>query len=132
QALIRQTIGGSAHGGEPSLLTAILERIIKDERRHFAFYYNQARRRLREPAAQKLTSFLLRLFWTPVGVSVRGDPSMRRVCGFLFPDDGGLRDLNAVDTMAQRLPGLGWFNLASRYARQNQRRVVAPLNPALI
>jgi hypothetical protein len=130
QALIRQTGGDWMHGREPSLLTTILERIIKDERRHFAFYYNQARRRLREPAAQKLTSFLLRRFWTPVGVSVRGDPSMRRVCGFLFPDDGGLRDLGSVDAMTRRLPGLGWFNLARRYAQDNQRAHVAPLSPA--
>ena len=34
------------------LLATVLSRIIKDERRHFSFYFNQARLRLRPRAAQ--------------------------------------------------------------------------------
>jgi hypothetical protein len=121
QAVIRQTDPAAA-GREPSLLTTILERIIKDERRHFAFYFNQARARLRPIAAQRLTSFLLRRFWTPVGVTVRGDESMRRVCAFLFPDDAGLSALGKLDSRIRALPGLGWFNLGRRYAEGNRAR----------
>ena len=117
QGVIRQTDPGYTCGEPPSLLTTILERVIKDERRHFAFYYNQARKRLSARAAQRLTSFLLRRFWTPVGVSVRGDASMRRVCRFLFPDDCGLEVLGQVDATASRLPGLAWFDMGTRYAR---------------
>ena len=120
QAVIRRTDPGRAMGGEPTLLTTILERIIKDERRHFAFYFNQARMRLKPRTAQRLASFSLRRFWTPVGVSVRGDTSMRRVCDFLFPDDGGLRALSEVDATIRKLPGLEWFNLGRRYAATNQ------------
>lgn len=119
EAVIRQTDPGAA-GREPSLLTIILERIIKDERRHFAFYFNQARARLRPPAAQRLTSFLLRRFWTPVGVTVRGDEAMRRVCAFMFPGDAGLSALGGLDSKVRALPGLGWFNLGRRYAEGNQ------------
>jgi hypothetical protein len=119
EAVIRQTDPGAA-GREPSLLTTILERIIKDERRHFAFYFNQARARLRPIAAQRLTSFLLRRFWTPVGVTVRGDESMRRVCAFLFPDDAGLSALGKLDLRIRALPGLKWFNLGRRYAEGNR------------
>src|SRR5262249_54470602 len=72
EAVIRQTDPGLAARDPSPLLTTILERIIKDERRHFAFYFNQARVRLRPVPAQRLTSFLLRRFWTPVGVTVRG------------------------------------------------------------
>ena len=115
QAVICQTDPGAARG-EPALLTTILERIIKDERRHFAFYFNQARARLRPVAAQRLTSFLLRRFWTPVGVTVRGDESMRRVCAFMFPDDTGLSALGRLDLRIRALPGLEWFNLGRRYA----------------
>jgi rubrerythrin len=62
------------------LLTAMLARIIKDERRHFSFYFNQARLRLRPPAARILTSIIVRNFWTPVGSPVRGDADARRIC----------------------------------------------------
>jgi hypothetical protein len=119
EAVIRQTDPGAA-GREPSLLTTILQRIIKDERRHFAFYFNQARTRLRPVAAQRLTSFLLRRFWTPVGVTVRGDESMRRVCAFMFPDDAGLSALGSLDLRIRALPGLGWFDLGRHYAEGNR------------
>ena len=121
QALISRT--DFAHDRSDSqrpLLTTILERIIKDERRHFAFYFNQARRRLRAPAARRLTALLVRNFWTPVGVTVRGDPAMRRVCAYLFPGDSGVERLAAVDRSIARLPGLEWFDLGARYARRVQ------------
>ena len=51
------------------MLTTVMSRIIKDERRHFSFYFNQARRMLQDPAARRITSFLVRHFWTPVGKS---------------------------------------------------------------
>lgn len=121
QALIGRTdFTHDRSDSQRPLLTTILERIIKDERRHFAFYFNQARRRLRVPAARRLTALLVRNFWTPVGVTVRGDPAMRRVCAYLFPGDHGVERLGAVDRSIARLPGLEWFDLGARYARRVQ------------
>jgi hypothetical protein len=121
QALIGRTdLTHDRSDSQRPLLTTILERIIKDERRHFAFYFNQARRRLRVPAARRLTALLVRNFWTPVGVTVRGDPAMRRVCAYLFPGDRGVERLGAVDKSIARLPGLEWFDLGARYARRVQ------------
>ena len=121
QALIARTDSSRDRSDSPRpLLTIILERIIKDERRHYAFYFNQARRRLRAPAAQRLTAFLVRHFWTPVGVTVRGDPAMRRVCAYLFPGESGVERLSGVDRSIARLPGLQWFDLGARYARRVQ------------
>jgi hypothetical protein len=118
QALIARTdLAPERSDSQRPLLTTILERIIKDERRHFAFYFNQARRRLRAPAARRLTAFLVRNFWTPVGVTVRGDPAMRRVCAYLFPGERGVEHLGGVDRSIARLPGLEWFDLGARYAR---------------
>jgi hypothetical protein len=96
-------------------LTAVLGRIIKDERRHFSFYFNQARRMLQDAAARHITSFLVRHFWTPVGSPVRGEADAHRICAFLFPGDEGLARLNAMDEVIARLPGLEWFDLATRY-----------------
>jgi len=121
QALISRTdFAHGRSGSQRPLLTTILERVIKDERRHFAFYFNQARRRLRAPAARRLTALLVRNFWTPVGVTVRGDPAMRRVCAYLFPGESGVERLAAVDRSVARLPGLEWFDLGARYARRVQ------------
>lgn len=97
------------------LLTAMLSRIIKDERRHFSFYFNQARLRLQPRAARVLTSLVLRNFWTPVGSPVRGDADARRICDYLFGDEQGPHRLAEHDSMIARLPGLGWFDMASRY-----------------
>jgi hypothetical protein len=130
QALIALTDSTRDRSDSPRpLLTTILERIIKDERRHYAFYFNQARRRLRAPAAQRLTAFLVRHFWTPVGVTVRGDPAMRRVCAYLFPGESGVERLGGVDRSIARLPGLQWFDLGARYARRvqcSEQRIFIP------
>ena len=86
-------------------------------------------RRLRARAAQRLTAFLVRNFWTPVGVTVRGDPSMRRVCAFLFPGESGLASCRRrqIDRAPARLE---WFDLGARYARRVQvssPRILFPL-----
>jgi len=107
----RALIGRTGH----PLLTTVLSRIIKDERRHFAFYFNQARLRLRPRAAQLLTGVALRNFWSLVGSPVRGDSDARRLCAYLFGDEHGPRRLAQLDSMVARLPGLQWFDLASRY-----------------
>jgi hypothetical protein len=105
------------------LVTAVLSRIIKDERRHFSFYFNQARIRLKPRAARVLTSFALRRFWRPIGSPVRGDPDMRRMCRHLFDEQSGPRRLSQIDATIARLPGLEWFNLASRHCLESARDV---------
>jgi hypothetical protein len=98
------------------LVTTVLSRIIKDERRHFSFYFNQARARLQPRAARRLTSFAVGRFWRPVGSPVRGGPDALRLCAYLFGDRAGAERLAQVDATIARLPGLEWFNLVSRYS----------------
>jgi hypothetical protein len=98
-----------------AMVTTVMTRIIKDERRHFSFYFNQARKMLQDPAARRITSFVVRHFWTPVGSPVRGDADAHRICEFLFPGDEGRVRLTAMDEMIARLPGLEWFDLGTRY-----------------
>ena len=102
------------------LVSTVLARIVKDERRHFSFYFNQARLRLKPRAARALTTFALRAFFTPVGLPVRGDPDTRRVHDHLFADQDGIRTFAQLDATIARLPGLGWFNLMSRYGLAGQ------------
>jgi hypothetical protein len=50
-----------------------------------------------------------------VGSPVRGDADARRICRYLFGNEQGPRRLAEHDSMIARLPGLGWFDMASRY-----------------
>ena len=102
--------------GNP-LLCTVLSRIIKDERRHFSFYFNQAQTRLKPRAAQLMTAAVVRNFWTPVGGAVRGDADVRRVCTYLFADEDRSKRLALIDARIARLPGFGWFDLAARFCR---------------
>ena len=97
------------------LLGKILNQIIKDERRHFAFYFNQAKARLRPRTAQALTTVLIKYLWTPVGSPLRGEAATRRLQNYLYPNESARRRLFELDSTIARLPGLGWFNLATRY-----------------
>jgi hypothetical protein len=97
------------------LLGTILDEIIKDERRHFSFYFNQAKVRLRPRAAQVLTTVILKYLWTPVGRPVRGETATRRLQNYLYPNESARLRFFELDSTIARLPGLGWFNLATRY-----------------
>jgi rubrerythrin len=105
---------------ENPLVARVLKRIIKDERRHYAFYFNQARNRLRPRAAQILTSLIVRKFWSPVGSPVRGDAAAARVCSYLFSDAEGARQIGLLDSAIARLPGLGWFDLGKSLIKAPQ------------
>jgi hypothetical protein len=97
------------------LLGRILDRIIKDERRHFSFYFNQARSRLRPRAAQLLTVAIIKQFWGPVGSPLLGQDATRRIREYLYPDEAARRRLVELDSTIARLPGFQWFNLMSQY-----------------
>jgi hypothetical protein len=97
------------------LLGTILDQIIKDERRHFSFYFNQSKARLRPRAAQVLTTILIKHLWTPVGCPLRGHPATRRLQNYLYSNESDRLRLFELDSTIARLPGLGWFNLATRY-----------------
>jgi hypothetical protein len=96
------------------VLRELLVRIMRDESRHFAFYYSEAEKRLAEPGAQRLTRFLLTRFWAPVGSSVKPAADVDFVSRFLFGGDEGADAVRHVETTIRRLPGLDWFDLLER------------------
>lgn len=65
--------GVLARRTENPVLAEVVKRLAKDERRHFSFYYNKARLQLQARNAQRLTSFIIRHFWLPVGGGVKPD-----------------------------------------------------------
>jgi hypothetical protein len=98
-------------------LRKLLHRVAKDERRHFAFYHDQADWRLRRGGrfAQKLCATLLKT-WEPVGTGV-GDPHVIPMIGsFLSSDRRGRRDIELVQQAVNQLPGMESWDLVYRSA----------------
>jgi len=95
---------------ENPILGEMLRRLAKDERRHFAFYYNKARTQLEHPHAQKLTTFILKKFWLPVGAGLKPDEEVSFISRFVLGDNPGAGVAARIDATIAKLPGLGWFD----------------------
>lgn len=92
------------------ILREICERIIKDERRHFSFYFNQAKLRLEDPLSRRLTRLLVDRFWTIVGSGVKPAEDVDFVVRMLFGGPEGRKVASAMDLIMHALPGFEGFN----------------------
>jgi hypothetical protein len=117
-ALIRKS-------GHP-VLQDLLRRIIKDERRHFAFYYNSAKEWLTgNLPAQRVDRWMLDHVWVPVGKGVKSQEEVDALALYLFDDEQGEEDLLELDAKIGKLPGLAGIRLMSKAlyeARERRRR----------
>ena len=115
-ALIRKS-------GHP-VLRDLLSRIIKDERRHFAFYYNSAKEWLRgNERAQKLDRWMLDRVWVPVGQGVKRQEEVDALAMYLFGDEQGEEELLDIDARIGRLPGLWGIKPMSKALYAARERV---------
>jgi hypothetical protein len=93
-------------------LVQMLTAIIKDERRHFAFYRAQARLRLsRSRRARTITRWAMEHLWAPVGTGVRPQSETDFLAIYLFGDEDGAATLADMQATMSALPGLEgtWF-----------------------
>jgi hypothetical protein len=90
------------------VLHQMLQRIIQDERRHFAFYRAQAKARLEgNPRARRMVRWALRAFWTPVGAGVKSQEEVDALAIHLFGDSPeGREGAREIDATIAELPGL--------------------------
>lgn len=105
-----EAYGVLAARAENPILAELLRRLAKDERRHFAFYYNKARVHLAHPHAQKLTTFILKKFWLPVGAGLKPDEEVSFISRFVLGDGPGAAVAARIDATIAKLPGLAWFD----------------------
>ncbi|HEY3210171.1 MAG TPA: ferritin-like domain-containing protein [Actinomycetota bacterium] len=121
---------------EHPILVELLDRIIKDERRHFAFYRAQARMRLaRSRQARTVTRWALEHLWAPVGTGVRPQQETDFAVTYLFGDEEGKAAALELDATIAELPGLSGIHIyryalaqALRRMRSSpQARVTTPL-----
>ncbi len=90
---------------EHPVLSDLLARIMRDESRHFFFYYHQAEIRLRRPRAAPIARLLVDRFWAPVGTGVQPREELRFMARYLFAGEEGRAAARKVDDTIRRLPG---------------------------
>ena len=91
------------------ILPEILRRLAKDERRHFSFYYNKAKIELQARSAQRLTTFIIKHFWLPVGGGVKPGAEVDWILKYMLQGSEGEKVARRIDETIGKLPGLGWF-----------------------
>jgi hypothetical protein len=93
------------------VLSQLLERIMRQESRHVAFYASQAKDRLaRSGKARKLTRFALKRFWAPVGSDVVPPDEIKFITRYLFTE----RACQQIDEKIDKLPGQEGLGLLAR------------------
>ncbi len=95
------------------VLAQVCKRIVKDERRHFAFYYAQAKRRLDNALARRMTKTAIRALWEPVGGSMAPREERDFVGAYLFNDEDGHARLAEIDSTIAKLPAMEWFKMVT-------------------
>lgn len=96
-------------------LAKLLVRMAKDERRHQAFYYHQAERRMQHPVGRHLARLGLEWLWSPVGIGVGGDSDdLAFIAWLLLDSQRGREEMRHNDRIMGRLPGLSGCSLSFR------------------
>ncbi len=97
---------------ENPVLQTLLARMNKQERKHFAFYYQQAEKRLKgDRIAQGICSFALKRFWDIVGSGVGDTSSLEELAANLFANPEAQKILADAQGTIAKLPGLEWFDM---------------------
>ena len=103
------------------VLTDLLNRIMRQEGNHIAFYAGEAADRLAgHPRARRVVRWALRRLWRPVGAGVMPPGEVAFMVQTLFGDQPGHAIAARIDRRIDRLPGLADLGLVSgaigRYA----------------
>jgi hypothetical protein len=100
------------------VLDQMLQRVIRDERRHFAFYRAQGKARLgRAPRrTRRVVRWVFENFWTPVGAGVKSPEEVDALTLYLFGyDDQGREMLREIDRTISDIPGLEGLTVVEDY-----------------
>ena len=114
--------------GHP-VLAELLARIMRDELRHFSFYYHEAEKRLAKPATARITRALVDRFWAPVGSAEQPLAETRFLATYLFSGAAGRAAARRVDEKIRRLPGFADVALVEAWVDRIPRGERAPSTP---
>ena len=112
------------------VLRILCQRIAKQERRHFAWYFNTAKKLLaKSKFSRRFVRFIFDKFWTPVGGGVKSAAEIADMVSDLFPGTT-LAEVSAnIDHKLGALPGMQGFDVMTRYAAGIAPRLPAPAAP---
>jgi hypothetical protein len=98
------------------VLRILCHRIALQERRHFAWYFNNAREQLSHSrGARWLARKILEFNWVPVGAGVKTREEVNRLFSILFPGDTGKILVREIDSKMSTLPGFEGIRLMEPY-----------------
>ncbi|MCA9552874.1 MAG: hypothetical protein KC933_22760 [Myxococcales bacterium] len=108
------------------VLAELLRRIVKQERKHYSFYFKQAHKRLEDDSwAQALTRFVIKRFWTVVGSGVGGWDNLGFIAALHFDTHEKRAPLRDAEATIQGLPGMEWFNILDKQVARLAETYVA-------
>lgn len=102
------------------VLAEMFRRIAKQERRHFAYYFGQARERLADPKAQRFVRMIVQKFYAPVGSGVKDAAQSAAIVAGLFPGSRIFDVMAYVERRMAQLPGMEGLDACTRWAHKIQ------------
>lgn len=109
------------------VLTKMVERIIKQERVHYAFYRSQAERLMRDSeVTRRAVRWVMTKRFRAVGEGVKSPEDVDRLALFLFGGREGREAVRSIDEEIGRLPGLQGVNLLERLLDRAEGRLEMP------
>jgi rubrerythrin len=103
------------------VLAELCRRIAKQERRHFAYYFGQARKKLDGHGwAQRFVRWIAKRFYAPVGGGVKTDQEGARLVAQLFPGDKIFEVMSYIEKRMAQLPGMDGLDCCTRWAAKVQ------------
>jgi rubrerythrin len=108
------------------VLEELCRRIAKQERRHFAYYFGQAKDRLSgRPGTQKFVRWIANQFYAPVGGGVKTDAEGAQLVAQLFPRERIFEVMSYIEKKMALLPGMAGLDCCTAWATRIQ-----PMLPA--
>jgi rubrerythrin len=103
------------------VLAEMFRRIAKQERRHFAYYFGQARDRLADnKRAQRFCRFIAKHFYSPVGSGVKSEAEAAALVARLFPGKRIFDVMSYIERRMAQLPGMQGLDACTRWAAKIQ------------
>lgn len=121
ECLTTQAYEELANTTQNPVLEELCRRIAKQERRHFAYYFGQAKKKLTgQKLAQRFVREIANKFYAPVGGGVKTDEEGARLVAQLFPGDRIFEVMGYVEKRMAQLPGMEGLACATRWAAKVQ------------
>jgi len=121
ECLTTQAYEELARNTNSPVLAELCRRIAKQERRHFAYYFGQAKKKLEGKGwAQRFTRWIAKRFYAPVGGGVKTDAEGARLVAQLFPGDKIFAVMSYIEKRMGQLPGMDGLDCCTRWAERVQ------------